>query len=212
MTPGYIDFISKLSIAVLGAGIALILNRFVKIIDERSKQKDIRKLIVSDLDRQLNSLRILKGDILTIIPLFNVFENNPLKKGPHDYLIHLNSGFQTDTFKSQTRLDFFKSFKEDDFQLLMFIYNSIKIFESIDLEKTKTNLISEYVKYDREHTDGKSEFLFRKFCQNEVSLMEGYLLGIDDTICKIYELNLNTESNYFSSMDKIKKIFKKRSI
>jgi len=213
MTSDNNDLLVKIFIGFIGATIALILNRLLKYIDDSRRYKKIRELIVSDLRIQLHSLSILAGDLYTLLPLFQIFDEDYTPKGQRNlYRITLNVGLQTDTFKSQTRLDFFKAFNESDFQDLMFIYSSIKTFEQIDLLKIKDDFLNEYARYDKdeianentpEKKDTHLEATVKSLCMSNKNKLYGYLEGINGTDQRINKLINDSLVNYDTYFDKL---------
>jgi len=211
MSPEYLDFFTKFSIAVLGAGTALILNRFVKIQDDKKKYKDIRTLIISDLKKQKLSIGALLDDIHNILPYFMKIMSNDVPPEEMYHQFMMVYGIQTDTFKSQTRMDFFKSFNDDDFHKLMNIYNSIKLLETVNLLAMKNDFLKEYNKLvgkTLEEIDDIQYSHVEYLNQTDVEKLLGYINGITLTSQRIDEFIISTESNYKSKYEIAKEKFK----
>ena len=170
--------IDKVITAFLGAIIALGLNRAIKVYDDNRKFRDIRNLIISDLKKQIRPLQLLLKNIDSLLPYFDNFFVRPLTQEEMKHSFTHNYGFQTDTFKSHSRMEFFKSFKEEDFQQLMNIYNSIKIFETVNLFKNKEVFHKEYNNYLNNPTNNV-------LCKKPINLCLIKLLIINKIILNI---------------------------
>lgn len=111
---------------LIGALIALGLNRAFAAYDRSKKQDDIRKLIVSDLRAQYGPLEQLHEDLQILVPsLVYGYEQkeDEFLKFQIDYTIN------TDVFNSHSKMEYFKAFSVDDFYLLMSIYRRMKLYE-----------------------------------------------------------------------------------
>ncbi|GGK80647.1 hypothetical protein GCM10011405_30510 [Rufibacter glacialis] len=105
----------------------------------------------------------------------------------------LNRGLQTDTFKSQTRMDFFKSFDEDDFHILMEIYFAIRILENVNPLNLKNALIQKHAEMVKE---GKEPWIIENYVGGEFNMLRGYETGASKATSQINQLIENAASKY----------------
>lgn len=183
----------KVFTAFIGALIALGLNRVLIYYDRLKKEEDIRKLIVSDLKKQKISLKLLKHDIEVFLPNF--------KFGYSKEMITLvvNHNVNTDTIKSQTKMDIFKSFNDIDFHLIMSIYKNLKLCEEVNLFNYNQKMFNE-INGIIKLTDGVDKEERMKMAitlyENERGRLMSINKGIDATNRMIDAVIKNVETKY----------------
>lgn len=177
-------FAGKIVIGLIGAAVALGLNRFIVVYEKHQKNRNIRNLILSDLRAQKQLLKFLKEDIERFLPTM-VYGYSSSEK----VRFLANRNINTDVIKSQSRLDLFKAFKEFNFQRLMRIERNIKVCEEVNLFDLNKMMYYEGNKLIKELDDKPNALSnVQAFHENEQNRLRTVCVNIDDTIQMINKL------------------------